>query len=84
MQYLIGILLLLSFFALAFYCIKGYNLMIGFLIITIVWTVLPLVGTLFVSGDFLDANEVLKFGASHPLSDGTTKSLVDILNGIYL
>lgn len=83
MEYLIGILLLLSFFALAWYCIKGYNLMIGFLIITIVWTVLPLVGTLFVSSDFLDANEVLKFGASHPLSDGTTRSLVDILNGIY-
>ncbi|HAP73582.1 citrate transporter [Eubacterium pyruvativorans] len=83
MQYVIGVILLLTFFGLAYYCIKGHNLMIGFLVITIIWTVLPLLGTLFVGGDFLDANEVLKFGASHPLSDGTTRKLVDILNGIY-
>ena len=37
-----GIILLLSFFGLAYYCIKGHNLMIGFLCITILWTVLPL------------------------------------------
>ena len=44
MEYVIGIILLLSFFGLAYYCIKGHNLMIGFLMITVVWTVLPLVG----------------------------------------
>ena len=42
MEYVIGILLLLTFFALAWYCVKGYNLMIGFLIISVVWTVLSL------------------------------------------
>ena len=47
MEYIIGIILLLSFFGLAYYCIKGHNLMIGFLIITVIWTVLPLFGTLF-------------------------------------
>ena len=46
MEYIIGIILLLSFFGLAYYCIKGHNLMIGFLIITVIWTVLPLFGTL--------------------------------------
>ena len=30
MEYIIGIILLLSFFGLAYYCIKGHNLMIGF------------------------------------------------------
>ena len=39
MEYIIGIILLLSFFGLAYYCIKGHNLMIGFLIITVIWTV---------------------------------------------
>jgi uncharacterized membrane protein YidH (DUF202 family) len=75
MDIVIGIILLISFFALAWYCIKGYNLMIGFLVITIVWTVLPLLGTLFVSQDFLDANTILQFSSN--------KELVKILNGIY-
>lgn len=75
MEYLVGIILLLSFFALAFYCIKGYNLMIGFLIITVIWTVLPLAGTMFVSADFLAENEILQFSGA--------KGLVSILNKIY-
>lgn len=77
MEYVIGAILLLTFFGLAYYCIKGHNLMIGFLVITIIWTVLPLLGTLFVSDSFLAANEVLQFGK------GTEVKLVDILNGIY-
>lgn len=32
MEYIIGIILLISFFGLAYYCIKGHNLMIGFLL----------------------------------------------------
>lgn len=63
MEYIVGIILLLSFFGLAYYCIKGHNLMIGFLVITIVWTVLPLFGTLFASADFLAANEILQFSS---------------------
>ena len=77
MDYAIGVILLLTFFALAWYCIKGFNLMIGFLVITILWTVLPLFGTLFVSKEFLAANPVLMFG------EGTGRTLVQILNGIY-
>ena len=51
--------------------------MIGFLVITVLWTVLPLGGTLFVSKEFLAANTVLMFG------EGTGKTLVQILNSIY-
>ena len=40
MEFVVGILLLLTFFGLAYYCIKGHNLMIGFLVITIAWTCL--------------------------------------------
>ena len=75
MEYVIGVLLLLTFFGLAYYCIKGYNLMIGFLVITIIWTVLPMLGTLVVSPAFIEANPVLQF------ADG--KAFVAALNGIY-
>jgi glycerol uptake facilitator-like aquaporin len=46
MEFVIGIILVLTFFGLAYYCVKGHNLMIGFLIISIVWTALSLLGTL--------------------------------------
>ena len=55
MEYIIGIILLFTFFGLAYYCIKGHNLMIGFLIITLIWTILPLGGTLFASQAFLES-----------------------------
>ena len=75
MEYVIGVLLLLTFFGLAYYCIKGYNLMIGFLVITIIWTVLPMLGTLVVSPAFIEANPVLQFA--------DCKALVAALNSIY-
>ncbi len=74
-EFIIGIILLLSFFGLAYYCIKGHNRMIGFLVITIVWTVLPLVGALFASDEFIAANEVLQYSDKD--------SLIAILNKIY-
>ncbi|MEG0616663.1 MAG: citrate transporter [Oscillospiraceae bacterium] len=77
MEYVIGGILLLTFFGLAWYCIKGHNLMIGFLGITVIWTLLPLLGTLAVSPEFIAANPVLAFGGD------TGKKLVDILNEIY-
>ena len=75
MEYIIGIILLISFFGLAYYCIKGHNLMIGFLLITLLWTIVPLGGTLFVSQDFLAANPVLNFGKDN--------TLIAALNKIY-
>ena len=49
--------------------------MIGFLIITLIWTILPLGGTLFASQAFLESNPVLQFEGA--------KGLVGILNKIY-
>ena len=77
MEYVIGVILILTFFGLALYCIKGFNLMVGFLIMSILWGLLPLVGTLFVSQSFLDANPILQFGGE------SSVRLVDILNRIY-
>ena len=77
MEFVIGIILVLTFFGLAYYCVKGHNLMIGFLIISIVWTVLSLLGTLVASHTFIAENPILQFGGD----SGTT--LVSILNKIY-
>jgi len=68
MEYVIGIILILTFFALAWYCVKGYNLMVGFLIMAILWGILPLIGTLFVSDAFIEANEILQFGAGYEVT----------------
>ena len=47
MEYVIGILLLVSFVGLAVYAVRGGNLMMGMLIMGIIWTVLPLIGNTF-------------------------------------
>ena len=77
MEFVIGIVLVLTFFALAYYCVKGHNLMIGFLIISITWTALSLLGTVVASPEFIAENPILQFGGD----SGTT--LVSILNKIY-
>jgi len=60
MEKIIGILLLISFIGLAVYCIKGYNLMIGFLIMATIWTILPLIGNALVTNqEFIQANQKL-------------------------
>lgn len=58
MDILVGIILIISFFGLVFYCIKGYNLMIGFFIMTCIWVTLALIG------NALNQNEIIvgKYG----------------------
>jgi len=41
---IIGIIMVLSFFGLVWYCVKGYNLMVGFFIMSVLWTVIALIG----------------------------------------
>lgn len=75
MEYIVGIILYFLSLAWLITVLKATTLMIGFLVITIVWTVLPLFGTLFASADFLAANEILQFSSK--------KELIAILNKIY-
>lgn len=73
MEYVIGALLLISFFGLAVYAVRGGNLMIGMLIMGTLWTVLPLIGNTFATNpDFI---------AAYP---GVTDiSFVDALTQVY-
>ena len=47
MNALIGYMLILSFVGLVYYCLRGYNLMIGFFVMSLIWTILPLIGNYF-------------------------------------
>lgn len=56
-EFIIGILLLISFAGLVVYAVKGGNLMTGILIMAIIWTVLPLIGnSLVTNSDFIAQN----------------------------
>lgn len=58
MEYVIGILLLLTFVLLVVYSIRGGNLMMGFLIMGVLWTALPLIGNKLVTNPaFIAANQ---------------------------
>lgn len=60
MEYIIGILILISFIGLAVYAARGGNLMMGMLVMAIVWTVLPMVGFKLVTNpEFISANKDL-------------------------
>jgi len=71
MQYLIGILLLAAFMGMVVYSIKGGNLMLGILVMTILWFGLPWLGFQFITDPaFLKGNEDL---AATTFLSGVTK-----------
>ena len=73
MEYIIGILLLVSFAGLAVYAVRGGNLMMGMLIMGIIWTALPLIGNTFATNP--------EFIASYP---GVTDiSVVDAITNVF-
>lgn len=73
MEFIIGIILLLSFFGLAYYCIKGHNLMIGFLVITIFWAAFSIGGSFLASDSFIAENAVLAFGEGNSVMAALNK-----------
>ncbi|SFU62850.1 hypothetical protein SAMN04487886_10801 [Clostridium sp. DSM 8431] len=57
-EFIIGLLLLISFMGLVVYAVKGGNLMTGIFIMAIIWTVLPLIGNALVTNqEFIEANK---------------------------
>ena len=73
MEYIIGILLLISFAGLAVYAVRGGNLMMGMLIMGVIWTALPLIGNTFATNP--------EFIASYP--DVTDISVVDAITNVF-
>lgn len=59
-EFIIGLLLLISFIGLVVYAVKGGNLMTGIFIMAIIWTVLPLIGNALVTNqEFIEANKAI-------------------------
>lgn len=72
-EFIIGILLLISFIGLVVYAVKGGNLMMGIFIMAVIWTVLPLIGNALVTNpDF-----IAKY------SDIVNMSIVDALKKVF-
>ncbi|NNJ30860.1 citrate transporter [Lacrimispora defluvii] len=58
MEYLIGVLILLTFICLAIYAARGGNLMMGMLIMALLWTFLSMIGYKFATNtQFIEANK---------------------------
>lgn len=72
-EFIIGILLLISFLGLVVYAVKGGNLMTGIFIMAVIWTVLPLIGNALVTNqDFISK-----------YSDIVNMSIVDALKKVF-
>lgn len=41
---IIGIIMILSFLGMIYYCVKGYNLMIGFFVMSVLWVAMAFIG----------------------------------------
>ncbi|MHC5372408.1 citrate transporter [Enterococcus sp. LJL120] len=60
MDLLIGIILILSFFGLVLYSVKGFNLMVGFFLMASLWTILPIIGHLSVGVSWSEIGTMLQ------------------------
>lgn len=60
MDIVIGIILLLSFLVIGWYCIKGYNMFVGFVIVGSIWTILLMIAKFFITDPtFIAANPTI-------------------------
>ena len=56
---IIGILMILSFVGLIWYCVKGHNLMVGFLLMSVLWVALALIGNAIVPDPSMKGKSVI-------------------------
>ncbi|MDR1221157.1 MAG: hypothetical protein LBK73_16350 [Treponema sp.] len=97
MEYVIGVLLLMSFFALVVYAVRGGNLMLGMFVMASLWTLLPLIGNALVRNPaFIAANftgsggSIVKLSVSEALGkvfqqgpEGWGSVMVNVLFGAW-
>ncbi|MBU3804094.1 MAG: citrate transporter [Candidatus Cellulosilyticum pullistercoris] len=56
---IIGIIMVLSFFGLVWYCVKGYNLMVGFFFMSVLWTGIALIGNAITPNSAMEGKSVI-------------------------
>ncbi|NLK12667.1 MAG: citrate transporter [Candidatus Phytoplasma sp.] len=89
---IIGVVLILSILFLVFYCVKGYNLMVGFFLMAVFWTVLGVVGHSIIGNHaefgndyFIGKNtfEGILVSLKHVFQDGPQGYGASILTNIF-
>lgn len=58
-EIIIGIVLTISFMGMVVYCIKGYNLMVGFFVMSTLWVILALVGNAVVPNPSMAGKSII-------------------------
>ncbi|WP_313070806.1 citrate transporter [Lacrimispora sp.] len=56
---IIGIIMILSFLGMVWYCVKGLNLMVGFAVMATFWTVLAMVGNSFSPNSAMEGKSII-------------------------
>ncbi|HGF8280036.1 TPA: citrate transporter [Enterococcus faecium] len=79
---IIGILLIISFFFMVWYCVKGYNLMVGFAIMATVWMGLALVGNTFSPNPAMEGQGVIDV-LTHIYTTGPAEYAKSILVNVF-
>ncbi|XIQ24580.1 citrate transporter [Enterococcus faecium] len=79
---IIGILLVISFFFMVWYCVKGYNLMVGFVIMATVWMGLALVGNTFSPNSAMEGQGVIDV-LTHIYTTGPAEYAKSILVNVF-
>lgn len=79
---IIGILLVISFFFMVWYCVNGYNLMVGFAIMATVWMGLALVGNTFSPNPAMEGQGVIDV-LTHIYTTGPAEYAKSILVNVF-
>lgn len=82
----IGLLLIASFVFMVWYCMKGYNLMVGFFVMATVWTILVLIGNAITPTEAMQGKsviDVLTFVYAEGPASYASSILVNIFFGAF-
>lgn len=79
---IIGILLVISFFFMVWYCVKGYNLMVGLAIMATVWMSLALVGNYFSPNPTMEGQGLIEV-LTHIYATGPAEYAKSILVNVF-
>lgn len=79
---IIGIIMILSFLGMVWYCVKGYNLMVGFAIMAAFWTILAMIGNVLSPNSAMEGKSVIDV-LTYVFSDGPAGYAKSILVNVF-
>lgn len=79
---IIGILMVLSFVGLIWYCVKGHNLMVGFAVMATLWTVLSLIGNALSPNSAMEGKSLIDV-LTYVYADGPAGYAKSILVNVF-